>query len=325
MIKRRNITIDEINYSDMPFSSSFVTLDGYVYDAETNSFSYDNDYDSTVPAIVYGVKNPSAEDRQKSTNGRKFFLPRQLKPIRVKPIQFWEKGSRTLSELESVYPQISIRLKGIGSRKANEFLNLLVYLHLERNQTLKDIPLGEQLRETMEKRARAHQYQGKWKLLSKLLQVEYTKAAFAFVLHEYVSERSIRGNMIPNGATFYSSLKVVLDCKPVTNPKRKRGYADKHSRRLEHEIHELIERTREEVIWTRENLIPETPKKRMVSFLYGNSNPARIVVNEDEEVTAYRKRINRQIKELKQQEKQRIKEMTGPVIIIQSKEQKSEE
>lgn len=309
MIERKQVLSTEIDFTKK-YQTAFVTLDGYVYDPDNNQYSYDNDLDQTVPAIHQGVKNPDAEVRQKGSSGRKYYLPRQLKSVRLKPIQFWIEGTATLSEIESAYPQISSRIKGLGNRSAQDLLSLLVYLHVRFRRPIEVLPKGLDLVEICERRARAHQYSGKWKKVSKLLQYSEHPALFEEVLKEQSSYREINGNLIPRGKVIYESLKVELVCNPVKNPKRKRGYADNHSRRADHEIHELAE-SRMEVSWTRDSSKTRNP---LVSFLYGSSNPARVVDNESETEKTYRRKINRQIKELKRKERQRQRELSSEVI-----------
>ena len=327
--KKINKVLDEITIDDFNQEDSIVTLDGYEvskFGYETRSdnyhqkgfYTYDNNLDQTVPAIHQGMKNPSAEDRQKNSSGRKYFLPRQLKSKRSKNIQFWKERTDALSEISSRYPQISIRLKGLGNRSAQELMSLYVYILLKEKDFYNIPIISIQLRDILERRARSHQYQGKWKILSKLLMYHDYPALqehifFDEFLGDRISTRSLYGNILPKGRQIYENLKVELTCDPVKKPSWKRGYRDKNSRKPVHEIHEAITFTREEQKQTRENLTPEHGKVTL-SYLYGGSLPTKYVENESDQVVEYRKRYNKQLKERKRKEKQRIKDLCGPVI-----------
>lgn len=66
-IKKLNKTSEEIDHNfNCDTTDSFSTLDGYVFDSKTGSFSYDTDYDETLPLLLLGVTNPNQEDRQMS-------------------------------------------------------------------------------------------------------------------------------------------------------------------------------------------------------------------------------------------------------------------
>lgn len=123
------------------------------------------------------------------------------------------------------------------------------------------------------------------------------------------------GNFFPAGERIFNSLIIELTAFPVNRPKRKRGYSDKGSRKNPHEIHDCSI-SRSTVEFTRE-VEPLSVKQSLVEFLYGATAPAKIVRESQEEID-YRKKINRQINQLRRIEEKRIKSLTGKVVVYRA-------
>jgi hypothetical protein len=297
-------------------TENFSTLDGFVFDYDQGRFSYDNDFDETLPPILIGTKNPNQEERKKQFT-RKFRFPRKLIPLRSKNIKFWKEEKSLLSEILSAYPHLSARICGMGTRKANELLSLLVFLN-QSGQCLQDLPLGEDLFEIIRKRCVANNYQGDWRLLSKLLQIENHIQVSDYWIKENFNQREISGNLVPKGKKLLESLVIRLTLFPVNKPKRKRGYSDKGSRKDPSKIHELSISNQE----VKETRTLETLKGKnlLLNFLYGVSNPVKYIENETQSEIDYRKRINQDLNRIRRQEKKRIQSLTGEVITIKNKE-----
>jgi hypothetical protein len=292
-------------------SESFSTLDGYVYDDLTGSFSYDNDFDETLPILLNGIKNPNQEER-KNSHQKTFYLPKKLQSKKFKNIQFWNQGENHLSEILSLYPQVSASIKGIGKRKANDLFSFLVFL-VFRKISILELPLGEDIRETLTKRCKGNNYQGDWSKLSKLLQIENNSYFAKLWIQENFNEREIKGNFLPKGENLFNSLNVSLSAYPVQSKVRKRGYKDKGSRKDPSKIHELSINSNLKIIETRK-LEPLTGKEAFVNYLYGITNPAIIVTGEAPSEIEYRKKINKQRNQVQRQELKRIKLLTSKVI-----------
>jgi hypothetical protein len=290
-------------------TEDFSTLDGFVYDCNTGSFSYDNDFDQTFPSILEGVRNPSQEERTKSRPPKQYFMPSQLRNLRKASIQDWDLSEINLTEVLSRYPQISARVGGLGKRKAYEFKALLTFLAFEYKPLL-STTLGSDIFETIKKRCLSNAFEGDWKFLSKLLTLVHSCDMSSYLIKEKHSQREINGNLIPIGRKFFNDLFIELTAYPVTPAARKRGYKDKGSRKDPHEVHDLSTSTSK--ISSTRDIEPLTGKQGLVAFLYGVSAPAKIIVESTMEIN-YRKRMNRQLNHFRRQLAKRIKQLSGPV------------
>lgn len=307
-MKKINLHLKE--YKALPLEEQqkiippFVTLDGYIFD---NHYSYDNDYDQTLPSILTGVKNPSSVERMNNIRLRRSF-PRSLLSIRKRKWTEWYQGNNYLSEILSKYPQLSAGLI-VGKKTSHELVSILLTLNWKYNPQ-KDFPLYEDFLYICENRCRANNYQGKWKLLSKLLQVVSSKVALLGYIRENIHKRELYGNYIPLGQRLIESLEIVVSLYPVNPAQRKRGYKDKGSQKALHEIHDLSISSSTRRL-TRTNLL-NSPNESIVQFLYGVSNPVWIG-DESESESEYRKTINRQSNQLRKREKEYIKSHTSKV------------
>lgn len=285
------------------FKSPFVTLDGYVFDEQ---FSYDNDHDETLPTILTGVKNPNSKERMKNIRHRRSF-PKSLLPKRKLKWTEWYQGNNNLSEILSKYPHLSAGIV-IGQKSAYDILCLIIELNWE--YLPHNLPFYEDLLHVAQRRCRANNYQGKWNLLSKILQVVSNKTALLGFIRENFHSRELYGNIIPHGRRQLETIYVHISLFPVNYPQRQRGYKDKGSQKALHEIHDLSVSCSTKRL-TRENLLT-TSKQSVVNFLYGSSTPVWIG-GESESESNYRKIINRQNNQQRKQERDRIKSLSSPV------------
>ena len=100
----------------------------------------------------------------------------------------------------------------------------------------------EVLIRTIAYRAYSNNYNGQWRIVQELLEAELQSTEqFLEIFLKYKSKEEYYGNLLHNIKKYekYFLLKVTqgTDNRPVKRPQRKRGYADKGSRRLPHEYH----------------------------------------------------------------------------------------
>lgn len=320
---RINQTVDEFDlelYRTRDDWETIQLLDGTVYERiswtdsegdyqEYIHKSYDNDYDETYPLLLSGVKNPNAEDRQRGRKKKKYFLPKKLSKLRVRPLSFWVKGESNLTEILSVYSQVSAKAN-IGKVSAYKLLSFLVYLNVEQKKTLLELPLGIDLYETMCKRARAHAYEGYWGNLNKLLQMQSSLlAAQGHIKFDY-SGREVKGNLLPNGREYYDNLTISLTACPVNSPARKRGYNDKGSRKDPSKTKEVVDNHSTKETTRDDSYL--SPRQALYQFLLGPSNPVTKEYR-PQTVVDHQKKMNRLLRKQRREELKRIQSLTGPV------------
>lgn len=296
-----------------------VTLDGYVF-VSKDVYSYDNDFDSTLPSILTRVKNPDESERRKSAPRKKFFFPRQALKYQVQNIQFWEERKENLSEVLSRWPQLSLRIKGLGRSTAKDLVCLFVYLN-HQGKKLLEVPGGEEISEIIISKCKQHLLEGEWRYLASLLQLANAPKLLDERIHQRLTKRDIFGNLLPRGKKIYEQqIQLELTCYPVHYSKRKRGHRDSHSGNSAHltktEYREPIgklEITRELKILRGKDLI--------LQYLYGYSAPVMEPILTDLE-KEYRKRINKQKKQKRKLEEKRSKILNSEVKISWSKDRK---
>lgn len=320
---RINQTVDEFDlesYRNRDDWETIQLLDGTVYERiswytpegvyqETIHQSYDNDYDETLPLLLSGVKNPNAEDRQRPRQKKKFFLPKQLSNLRVRPLSFWVKGESNLTEILSVYSQVSARVN-IGKTSAYNLLAFLVYLNVEKEITVFQLPLGMEIFETMSRRAKVHAYEGYWGNLNKLLQMQSNLIAAQGHLKFDYHVREIKGNLLPTGRQYYEKLTISLTAYPVNTPARKRGYNDKGSRKDPSKTKEVVDNFSYSISTRDDSFL--TPKQAIYHFLLGPTNPVKKEYK-PQLVVDHQKRMNRLIRQQRREELKRIRSLTGEV------------
>lgn len=309
---------EELNTRDFGNGDEdFYTIDGFVYNSKEGTLSYDNDFDETLPNLLKGVKNPNEADRRNSRPRKKFYFPRQAKKYQIQNIQFWIKRKEILSEVLSRWPQLSIRIRGLGRSTAKDLVALFVYLNSQ-NIKLLELPGGEEISEIIIHKCKVHLLEGEWRYLASLLQLANAPMLLNERIEERLSSRSINGNYIPRGKQIFEQLlKIELTCFPVNYSNRKRGHRDSHSGNsvqiTKNEYAEKIgtlETTRDLKILSGKDLV--------LQYLYGYSAPViEIKLNSLE--SEYRKRLNRQRKEKQKRERKRSKSLTSEVRIIRPK------
>lgn len=95
---------------------------------------------------------------------------------------------------------------------------------------------------TIAQKAFAARYSGKWRQVQEILELENPTPldVISHLLH-HCSTDDLFGNLVPRAKSIWTMLKirdsVVPDRRPVLRPQFRRGYRDKGSRRLPHELH----------------------------------------------------------------------------------------
>ena len=322
---RINQTVDEFNldsYRNRDDWETIQLLDGTVYEkvswyTEDGKYqeyihkSYDNNYDETLPLLLSGVKNPSSEDRMKSRKKKKYFLPKKLSKLRVRPLSFWVKGESNLTEILSVYSQVSAKVN-IGKTTAYKLLAFLVYLNVEKKMTIFDLPLGSDLYDSFSRRAKSHAYEGYWGNLNKLLQMQSSLIAAQGHLEFDYSDREKNGNLLPIGRKYYEDLTISLTACPVTHTARKRGYNDKGSRKDPSKTKEVMD-NHSTTDYSRDDSFL-TPKKALYHFMLGPTNPVKKEYR-PQSVVDYQKRMNRIARQQRRKELERIRSLNGEVKV----------
>lgn len=310
-MRRINKTIVEYleNQNSYDSSEQLLTLDGYVIDH--GNISYDNDFDQTLPNLLQGVKNPNEADRKNQRPKQFPRFPRKLLHLQTKNIKFWVERQTNLSEIMSSYPHLSAVLQ-IGRRSANELLALVLCVNIELKIPIQCLPLGDDLFNKIERRCRSNSYEGNWSKLAKLLQTQRSFIANKLFIEESFTSRSLYGNLLPMGRRVLETITLRLTIFPVKRTKRKRGYADKHSKKFAHETHDLSISSAS-VECTRETL-ELSSHEALVHYLYGYTNPVK-EVKEDQAEIDYRKRINQQLNDQKRKEARRAKGLSSPVKV----------
>jgi hypothetical protein len=304
---KRELTLEDIEN----FDEDSITLDGYSLDITNKQFTYDNDFDQSLPSLLIGVKNPNQEEKGKQLPKKQFYLPRSLYKYRKNNIQFWESKQEFLTEIQSRYPQISIKVKNIGNRKGYEFLCLIYYL-LKSNRSLFRIPGGEELYETIRKRAKSNSFEGEWKQVSKALQLTRGPKLLNYWFEENYSPRALKGNMLPMGEKFFNQINLIITCYPVKHKMFKRGHRDNGSgKSCQDPNKDIISNT---IITQTKELEAYSGKELITNFLYKVTAPL-IEIEETKLEKEYRKRINKQVNTKRKTELKRIKSLTGVVKI----------
>jgi hypothetical protein len=320
---RINKTVDDFDlepYRNRDDWETIQLLDGTVYEkiswispeGEYQEYihkTYDNNYDETLPLLLSGVKNPSAEDRVKSRKKKKYFLPKKLSKLRVRPLTFWVQGESNLTEILSVYSQVSAKVN-IGKVKAYKLLAFLVYLNKVEGKTIFQLPLGAELYEIFERRAKSHAFEGYWGNLNKLLQMQSSLLACQGHIKFDYSDREIDGNLIRTGKDYYENLTISLTACPVNTPARKRGYNDKGSRKDPSKTKEVVDNFSSSET-TRESSFL-SPKQALYHFLLGPTNPATKEYK-PQSVVDYQKRMNRLARQQRRKELERIRSLNGEI------------
>lgn len=323
-----NTTLDELDISlfqDEDSNFPLITLDGFTiekhYKGGSNKgeispefffqTSYDNDYDQGLSNILEGVKNPNQADRASGRGPKKVFFPKKLLNFRKKPITFWIESEKNLSEILSLYPALSARIV-LGKLKAKRCVDLIIYLLWKRGLRLSDVPLGNTLFETLERRCFAHNYEGDWALVSHLLQVNCNKVASYLYIKERFPKDELIGNILPNGEKLFNQLIIELSAFPVNRPNRKRGHNDKGSKKSSSTIREAVDNFTK-IHSTRDEL-SLSEHQAVVHYLYGLTNPRKII-EEPDGVKEYRRKLNRQQRQKNLKEKERVKALTGEIKV----------
>lgn len=309
---------EELNTRDFgDGDEDFYTLDGFVYNSKEGTLSYDNDLDETLPSLLIGVKNPNEADRRESRPRRKFYFPRQAKKYQIQNIQFWIKRKENLSEVLSRWPQLSVRIRGLGRSSAKDLISFLVYLNSQDIKLL-SLPGGEEISEIIIHKCKVHLLEGEWRYLASLLQLVNAPRLLNERIEERLSHRSIYGNYIPRGKQIYEEiLKIELTCFPVNYSNRKRGHRDSHSGNsvqvTKNEYSEKIG-----TLETTRDLKILSGKELILQYLYGYTAPVMKIKLSSLE-SEYRRRLNQQRKEKQKRERKRSQSLTSEVRIIRPK------
>lgn len=112
----------------------------------------------------------------------------------------------------------------------------------------RDNTIRQEFLEELGQRLFCYNYEGKWKVVQEILEQPLTPFNIVTTVVRELSLRELKGNVLPlvpllaeNYKIVVRQVHVVKRPKKVRYPQRKRGYDDKGSLRLAHEIHELWE------------------------------------------------------------------------------------
>lgn len=125
-------------------------------------------------------------------------------------------------------------------RNAYESLALLLILSAFADEPWKT----EVVIRTIAQTAFAQRYSGKWRQVQEILELENpTPDSVVLKLLEFMSIDDFFGNLVPRAKVIWRTMKFLdttQKCnRPVIKPQFRRGYRDKGSRRLPHELHGL--------------------------------------------------------------------------------------
>lgn len=95
---------------------------------------------------------------------------------------------------------------------------------------------------TIAQRAFAQRYSGKWRLVQEILEQENpTPETVILQILQHMSLDDFFGNLVPRACGLWKQVRfkdmTAKDTRPVVRPQFRRGYRDKGSRRLPHELH----------------------------------------------------------------------------------------
>lgn len=163
-------------------------------------------------------------------------------------IQFWRqmKTPRTklcekFAECASSQSHLSKRIgfPDVGALDSL-LLAIMINVYTEWNQGYwRDLAL-----EKLYKKAKAHNFQGHWNTLREYLEgIQMTEEKAFYFLCKHFSTRDIFGNLIPQALRLSRAIRIKESSvlRPYKRPLRKRGYDDKGTLLLPHQIHSAWE------------------------------------------------------------------------------------
>lgn len=213
------------------------TIDGYSFYMK-NGPSYNSNFDRILPNEVYGTRDPSSEERREGNRRvRRFYLPRQVKPLQRRNLEFWSKNDKSLAELQSKYPHLRVRI--VWDRlTVTVALGLILKYYTKDFKRLYDSLVGFEILEKLEAESRKHNFQGRWALVGRLIQLSAYPILVQETLEEIYPSKRSRSSLIILAEDFLDKSYIYLNDRAPTSKQRKRGYSDKGSRKESHQNHE---------------------------------------------------------------------------------------